>query len=282
MKNHKQLVVSMAVLSLIGLLFTLSGTVFAASTSFENVPVGTAASDISLSGVEFIESLAPGSWVVEDSPGTYTLLRGHILSNRGGGCGSTLSMRFDDLQSDISFSYVSDRSRTPGTPDVVLYLFTGGDPTPGIGTRVYSGDFYGTDLGSGEWEGRPTVVVDFDFVVLFSPSGCLAVDDLKTASIPGGSPDPFAPGPDMIPIPDSARGGCIIGDTPVYWAPRLDAATNVVLTAGKTVWAIGPDASGKFIKIAFAGHYLWVPSNVIGPNMDSLWQGTPLPTAPVD
>ncbi|MBI5960452.1 MAG: hypothetical protein HY866_17050 [Chloroflexi bacterium] len=280
MKNHKQLVVSTAALALIGLLFALPGVALAVSTSFEDVPVGTAASDISLSGVEFIESLAPGSWVVEDSPGTYTLLSGHILSNYHGGCGSTLSMRFDELQSEINFMYVSDRSRTPGTPDVVLYLFTGGNPTPGIGTRVYTGDFYGTDLGSGLWEGAVRLRIEYDFVVLFSPSGCLAIDDLKTSGI--WPLDPHAPGPDMIPIPDTARGGCITEDTPVYWAPRLDAPTNIVLTAGKTVWALGPDASGEFFKIAFAGHYLWVPSIAIGPNLDSLWQGAPLPMEPVD
>ncbi len=90
------------------------------------------------------------------------------------------------------------------------------------------------------------------------------------------------PGPDLIPIPESARGGRITADTLVYWSPRADAITDTILPAGTSVWALGPDTSGKFFKIAYAGQYLWVPSHLISSNPDSLWQNAPLPTTVVN
>jgi hypothetical protein len=66
-----------------------------------------------------------------------------------------------------------------------------------------------------------------------------------------------------------------------YWAPQLDAATEVILgvtPSSKSYWVLGQDAEHAFYKIALACGYLWVPVEMLGPNYDAVWNGTPLPT----
>ncbi len=262
--------VAVAVWLAIGLLI-LPGTAAAAvATDFEDVPLGTDASAIAIPGVEFVSS---SGFTVQDSGASYSTLSGHILSEVGTSCALSISLRFDELQAGIGFLFASDRSWNSTTPDLVMYLYTGGNPTPGIGTRVYTGDFYGTGLVTGQWEGSVSVMTTFDYVVMFAPSGCLAIDNLNTIGLPRGSI-----GPDMIPLPLNAAVGTIIEPTEAMWAPMEDAYTDVILYPGMKLWVLGQDESGQYYKVALSGVILWVKVEAMGPNYDDTWQGHPLPT----
>jgi hypothetical protein len=88
---------------------------------------------------------------------------------------------------------------------------------------------------------------------------------------------PDAPGPDMVYIPPEAVVGTFLADTPVYFAPRADTATNTVIEAGKTMWVYGVDESGAFYKVMLSGKFFWVPVSSMGPTYDEVWNGSPLP-----
>ena len=91
------------------------------------------------------------------------------------------------------------------------------------------------------------------------------------------------PGPDMVPIPETAVGGAFTQTTPIYHSPSMDAVVpDVVVEAGKTIWVYGLDESGGFYKVMLAGNFFWVPVETLGPNYDDVWQGTPLPTVVVE
>jgi len=109
-------------------------------------------------------------------------------------------------------------------------------------------------------------------------------DDVPAcASLPLIAPAPAAavPGPDLVPIPTAAVVGAFVVNTPIYWAPRADAATTTVMVAGKTAWVYGVDASGAYYKVMLSGKFFWVPVSTMGPNYDAVWQGRPLPTGVV-
>jgi hypothetical protein len=86
------------------------------------------------------------------------------------------------------------------------------------------------------------------------------------------------PGPDMVPIPATAVVGSFVSTTPIYFAPQLDAGTDIVMEAGKTAWVYGVDTSGAFYRVMLSGKFFWVPVSTMGPNYDDVWQGRPLPT----
>lgn len=91
----------------------------------------------------------------------------------------------------------------------------------------------------------------------------------------------LVPGCDvLIEIPSTAVGATITEDTPVYWKP--DEMSDETFAAGLNVRALGVDESGMYTKVLFACGYYWVPSSVIGPNYDDVWQGAPLPTDMVE
>lgn len=81
----------------------------------------------------------------------------------------------------------------------------------------------------------------------------------------------------LIAIPPTAVVGAFVADAQVYWKP--DALTNPVITisAGKTAWVLGQDASGMYNKIIWSCSLVWVPKNTMGPNPDAVWMGKPLP-----
>lgn len=89
------------------------------------------------------------------------------------------------------------------------------------------------------------------------------------------------PGCDVtIAIPNTAVGATITADTPVYWTPG-EAAIET-FPAGLNVRALGVDASGAYTKVLYVCGFYWVPTNVIGPNYDEVWNGAPLPTGVVN
>lgn len=241
-------------------------------TNFEAQALGTTAEAIPLIGATMGSPFNPHDWTVQDAGSDYVLLQSHIL--KGNACDAALVIEMDAPVTSVDFLFGAD-------PAVATVKVDGWDGVPGPGTQVFSNSYSGANMGSpaGILEGVVSIAsAPIDYLVIYAPGGCLAIDNLD---LPGIGPL-LPPGPDLIPIPDFASGGRIETDTPVYWAPRADAVTDTVLSAGTTVWAIGPDETGAWFKIAYAGHYLWVPRSSIGSNTDDVWQGAPLPGGAVE
>lgn len=78
-------------------------------------------------------------------------------------------------------------------------------------------------------------------------------------------------------LPKTAVGGAFVAEAPLYWKPGQIVVPSTVLPTGNTVWVLGKDASGEYYKILWGCQYLWVPTATLGPNYDSVWNGTPLP-----
>lgn len=107
----------------------------------------------------------------------------------------------------------------------------------------------------------------------------LVNDDMTEPAVVAATPVPV-PGCDVtIPIPATAVGATINADTAVYWSPG--EASTETFPAGLNLLAIGRDSSGAYTKVLFACGTYWVPTGVVGPNYDSPWNGTPLPTGVV-
>lgn len=98
----------------------------------------------------------------------------------------------------------------------------------------------------------------------------------------GGFPTGGGVGPDMVPIPATAVVGSFVQTTAIYFEPSANAATNLVMEAGKTAWVYGMDASGGYYKVMLSGQFFWVPVSTMGPNYDEVWNGKPLPTEVVE
>ncbi len=97
---------------------------------------------------------------------------------------------------------------------------------------------------------------------------------------PATAPETPRPGPDMVPIPAGSVVGKFVTTTTLYYAPDFAAVTYppAVMDAGKTLWVIGTDKSVQFYQVLLSGTFYWVPVETVGPNDDSLWRNTPLPT----
>lgn len=241
------------------------GTAWAFFTDFEGYALGTPAESIAIPGVQLASGFAPNSWIVQMNAGDYVLLSGKILQNTV--CDAALVMHFDSLQSDLDFLFGA-------TASTLVVKVDGWVGTPGPGTLVFSHDYAGTDLGSpvGMLEGQVSLSgTEFNYIVLYSPGGCLAIDDFSAPGLGG-------PGPDMVTLPETAAVGTFVASTPAFWAPDPGAGTGVVFEAGKTIWVLGTDDSGHYYKVVLSGIYLWVPVESLGPNYDEVWNGAPLPT----
>ena len=83
---------------------------------------------------------------------------------------------------------------------------------------------------------------------------------------------------------ETAVGGAFVAPADVYYGPSMDKLADplVTLAPGTTVWVIGVDSTGDFYKILFAGKFLWVKAETLGPNFDEVWNGTPLPSTNVE
>ena len=94
----------------------------------------------------------------------------------------------------------------------------------------------------------------------------------------------LAPGCDTyVSLTPNAVVGRFTADAPTYWAPGKLVVPLTTISAGKTAWVLGMDASGGYYKIVWACDTLWVPANTVGPNVDDpVWQGAPLPTDVVE
>ena len=186
-----------------------------------------------------------------------------------------------------------DITSGPGCQLKVTFTVAAGDPTGDYLVRIWDDGVVVTAskvnvAGAGTYSITLLVPNPSDLLVpglgvyLYDPTNDFnPVDKVETYS-PTGLDPACGAGPDMVPLPPQAVVGAVKTDTPTYWAPSADAKTDVTLSAGKTVWVLGVDASGRYYKIVLAGQYLWVPKAALGPNYDAVWNGAPLPTTVVE
>ncbi len=134
-----------------------------------------------------------------------------------------------------------------------------------------------------------TLTLQIDTIRLFPAGPALApppgtvVETYSLSWTCGTKPHLTGPGCDVfMNIPSTAVVGAFVSDAPIYWKPGEQTSPLVTIPTGNTAWVIGPDSSGMYEKIIWVCNYLWVPSGTIGPNDDEVWQGKPLPTAPVE
>ena len=181
----------------------------------------------------------------------------------------------------------------PGCQLTVTFTVAGGDPTGDYlvdvwddGVRIAAGKVNVSSAGTYSVTllvpnpsdlGAPGIGV-----FLYDPTDYTTPIDDVDPYFPTGLDPACGAGPDMVPLPPQAVVGAVKTDTATYWAPSADAVTGTTLSAGKTVWVLGVDASGQYYKIVLAGKYLWVPKAALGPNYDAVWGGTPLPTTVVE
>jgi len=123
-------------------------------------------------------------------------------------------------------------------------------------------------------------------VKVYAPDGTQAGETEAYGECPSGTTWIAGwgmPGADsFIEYTPWAVGGTFTQDALLYAKPGKATVPAVVLPEGKSVMVLGLDASGQYYKIVFAARYLWVKTDVIGPNFDAVWRGTPLPTQVVD
>lgn len=86
----------------------------------------------------------------------------------------------------------------------------------------------------------------------------------------------------LVPIPSTAIVGSITDNAAIFGMPQADAMTNNVLTVGKTFWMDGLDLTRTYRRVLVSCTWAWVEASKTGPNYDSIWNGTPLPTHTVN
>jgi hypothetical protein len=91
----------------------------------------------------------------------------------------------------------------------------------------------------------------------------------------------ISPGPDTIDL-TGAVVGSVVTSTPAYFAPNAESATTTIIAAGKTLYVFGLDSSQQFYRVELGGAFFWLPVSTMGPNYDTVWNGTPLPTSVVN
>ncbi|GEM_PF-6023898 len=79
-------------------------------------------------------------------------------------------------------------------------------------------------------------------------------------------------------VPAGSVQGRVIYTTPAYWAPSLDATTDVVLAVGTAWWIVDAEAGFYQLEIACEAERVWVPAEALGANFDLYFYGAPLPS----
>lgn len=133
-------------------------------------------------------------------------------------------------------------------------------------TRVGPAEDWGSDVDGVSLVRHPagdTAIVVHNTVVpeLASPGAPTVPNGGGNGGDPIDDDDDAAPmpGPDMVPIPENAVVGAVLTDTPVYYAPHADAATGIMIEAGKTLWVYGMDANRAFYMVMLSGKLFWLP-----------------------
>jgi hypothetical protein len=81
-----------------------------------------------------------------------------------------------------------------------------------------------------------------------------------------------------IGIPPWAVGGRLLTGSDLYYDDAATASTGVGVEAGKSITVLGRDATASWWRVWWACNLYWMPAEVLGPNFDAVWNGTPLPS----
>lgn len=141
---------------------------------FEGYLPGSTLDQINIPGATLSANFGPGAWHVQpDTLDEYVTLNGNTLSQLD--CNASLNIDLDTAATSIGFRYGHDR----GVQVVKVDAWLG---QPGSGTLVFSQNHLGSDLGSQYHKFEGTVAASgqgaFDYIVIYAPGGCLAIDDL--------------------------------------------------------------------------------------------------------
>lgn len=158
---------------------------------FNGYAQNTTAESIAAPGIHMGSPFIPNAWRAMASV-QYATMSGNVLQNTA--CDAALVIELDSVYQDVSFRY--------GIPASAVGLMVDGwMGAPGPGTKVFGQNLPGADMGSayGMREGVASAsVAGFDHLVIYSPGGCAAIDDLYL----NGTPVRVAPGPIVIaPMP---------------------------------------------------------------------------------
>jgi len=132
----------------------------------------TAAESIAAPGVHMGSPFNPMSWYAMDSV-QYATMSGKVLQNTA--CDAALVIELDSTYQDMSF-------RFGVSANAVGLIVDGWLGEPGPGVKVFGQNLPGADMGSayGMREGVAAAsVAGFDHLVIYSPGGCAAIDDLS-------------------------------------------------------------------------------------------------------
>ncbi len=168
----------------------------------------TAAESIVAPGVHMGSPFVPNSWYAMDSV-QYATMSGKVLQNTA--CDAALVVELDSIYQDMSFRF--------GIPASAVGLIVDGWlGEPGPGTKVFGQNLPGSDMGSafGMREGVASAsVAGFDHLVIYSPGGCAAIDDLSLNGtllqldldiVARPQPLPTRPAPQLPIVPIVIRG----------------------------------------------------------------------------
>jgi uncharacterized metal-binding protein len=151
-----------------------------------------------------------------------------------------------------------------------------------------SGTVYSETQSAAEGE-----VVTFNYTAVAPTSLTISLSDGTTETFSGStgafaatcSSEPIEVGCDS-PIPAGSVVGEVLAPSIFYWGPELWMTTSPPISIPteprKTLWVVGMDADRELYQVVFACDLLWLPVEVMGPNFDRVWNGTPLPTRIVE
>lgn len=174
----------------------------------------------------------------------------------------------------------------------IVIEVTSSNTSRDFGVNIYISDGDGNELYSDSYDGFLPVtffvtllqsysgtayaayeVVDFTLGEVEIEVNCLAQQVQASAGAPCG-----------LPLAGVGQG-LLVRPTPLYWAPRQNAASDVILETkpdAKTYWVLGVDGTRSFYKILIACKAYWVPIDTLVPNPDNVWRSAPLPTRIVE
>jgi hypothetical protein len=119
--------------------------------------------------------------------------------------------------------------------------------------------------------GLPAGSIGVGYYVFAGDDGSVLVEASCTAGAVAGCDV-------LMALPSTSVVGSFVSDALLYAEPGVATAPALTLSAGKTAWVLGKDASGEYYKILWVCDYLWVKVGTMGPDYDAVWQGKPLPT----
>jgi hypothetical protein len=158
--------------------------------NFDGPTLGIPAEQIVMNGVSFSSPFAPNSWQTASAFGYRSLTRNVLKATN---CSAALIIETATPTGTFSFRYGISASAA----GLIVDAWMG---EPGAGTLVSSQNLPGASLGApdGVREGTASASTNgFDHLVIYSPGGCAAIDQLTLS----GSPFSRLPAGDIVLVP---------------------------------------------------------------------------------